>query len=323
MSVEPYQVRRGRVAESGDYEAFTLVSVASGREHLIRPRGRHGGVFAALGRGQLLGLRKGIETYVAAGKTFGIPLLAPWANRLGSDTYTVAGVEVDVSGTPGMHRDGNGYPIHGLVAGSRGWKVTEFTADHNGATLTAVLAFDAHRMEFQAFPFPHELQVSVHLHGHEVAITTQVTPTGQVPVPITFGWHPYFVIPDQQRADWRLHLPLTERAELDAHNLPTGKVVEWSWEDSELGTHVVDDVFVGVEPGTVVSLAGGEHNLELEYQSGYPYAVIFAPAEDDVVAIEPMTAPSDPFSGTFPLRTVPRGESYAATYVIRVDRAAP
>lgn len=239
-----------------------------------------------------------------------------------SDTYSIAGVEVDVAGTPGMPRDGNGYPIHGLVAGSRGWEVTEFSADHNGATLAAALTCDAHRMEFQAFPFPHLLAVRVHRHGREVSITTTITPTGRRPVPVDFGWYPYFVIPNQPQAQWKMSLPLTERAEFDAPNLPAGEAAGCEWEDCELGGRVVDDLFVNVEPGTVVGLAGGEHVLQLEYQDGYPYSVIFAPAEDDVVAIEPMTAPTDPFGGRFAVQKVAPGESYAATFVIRVEGAA-
>ena len=31
---------------------------------------------------ELLELRRGLETYAEAGKTMGIPLLYPWANRL-------------------------------------------------------------------------------------------------------------------------------------------------------------------------------------------------------------------------------------------------
>jgi aldose 1-epimerase len=48
---------------------------------------------------ELLGILGGVEPYLACGKTFGLPLLYPWANRLGGWRYEVAGrtVEIDRS----------------------------------------------------------------------------------------------------------------------------------------------------------------------------------------------------------------------------------
>ena len=43
---------------------------------------------------QLLGQRRGLDAYVSDGKTMGIPILYPWANRLGANTYTAEGTTV-------------------------------------------------------------------------------------------------------------------------------------------------------------------------------------------------------------------------------------
>ena len=59
-----------------------------GREHLALPGG-------------LPALR--------SGATLGLPLLAPWANRLGSRHYRAAGVDVDLTGLP-LGTDANGLP---------------------------------------------------------------------------------------------------------------------------------------------------------------------------------------------------------------------
>ena len=48
----------------------------------------------------------------AAGATLGMPLLAPWANRLATRRYRAAGVDVDLAGLP-LGTDDNGLPIHG------------------------------------------------------------------------------------------------------------------------------------------------------------------------------------------------------------------
>ena len=43
---------------------------------------------------ELLGQRRGLDAYVADGKTMGIPILYPWANRLSGNTYTAEGATV-------------------------------------------------------------------------------------------------------------------------------------------------------------------------------------------------------------------------------------
>ena len=40
-------------------------------------------------------------------------------------------------------------------------------------------------------------------------------------------------------------------------------------------------------------LAGGGRRIEVAFESGYPYAQVFAPAIADVICFEPMTAPAD------------------------------
>ncbi|MDQ1246572.1 MAG: Aldose 1-epimerase [Actinomycetota bacterium] len=315
-----YSVSTAPVPGSGGLGAVTLTCATTGLAASFVPEAGMVGCSLTLDGVQLLGMRQGMQAYLDAAKTFGIPLLAPWANRLAGDVYRAAGQDVTVKGVHGVHRDANGLALHGLLSGARGWQVLSSAASDDGAMLQALLHFDHDRDEYDAFPFPHDIGLTVALRGEELSITTTITPTGTVQVPIAFGWHPYFVIPGVPRSDWEVDLPLTRRIVLDARNIPTGEVQDWAWGVAPLGDSIIDDLFAEVPAGTVVSVAGGGVRVSLEYGHNYPYAVIFAPAEDDVVAIEPMTAPTDPFSGHFPLATVAPGDSYSATYAIRVER---
>ena len=73
---------------------------------------------------ELLGQRGGLEAYVAERSTMGIPLLHPWANRLGERRFEVAGSEVDLDAAePPPSTDPQGLPIHGLLAAASGWEV--------------------------------------------------------------------------------------------------------------------------------------------------------------------------------------------------------
>src|SRR5260370_37054372 len=74
---------------------------------------------------ELLGQRRGLDAYVANGKTMGIPLLYPWANRLGANTYEAEGKTVTLTaGEYGVRADPNGLPIHGVLAAFPNWRVT-------------------------------------------------------------------------------------------------------------------------------------------------------------------------------------------------------
>src|SRR5947208_9850168 len=66
---------------------------------------------------ELLGQRGGLDAYLAKGSAFGVPLLAPWANRL--DGLRYGDVELDPAR---VKRDANGLPKDGVLAG-RAWTV--------------------------------------------------------------------------------------------------------------------------------------------------------------------------------------------------------
>jgi aldose 1-epimerase len=69
---------------------------------------------------ELLGHPVDPEASAERGEPTRIALLHPWANRLASPEYEIAGRRVTLHmGAPNVHADENGLPIHGLVAARR------------------------------------------------------------------------------------------------------------------------------------------------------------------------------------------------------------
>ncbi len=67
-------------------------------------------------------------------------------------------------------------------------------------------------------------------------------------------------------------------------------------------------------------LEDGARRIEVALLSGYPYTQVYAPGDDDVVALEPMTAPTDALIAGGPeLPLVPPGESFRAEFSITVS----
>jgi aldose 1-epimerase len=268
---------------------------------------------------ELLGQRKGLAIYAESGSTFGIPLLHPWANRLAGFEYEAAGraVEMDRE-SPLIRKDPNGLPIHGLVNASGHWSVTESTGNGDEARLAATLDFGGRGELLDQFPFPHELRVDIRLRGRELRVTTTLHATGDVAVPVSFGYHPYFTLPGVPREEWVVELPVTERLLLDDRMIPTGGTEPVYEPRGALGDRRFDDGYAGLTQPAVFALEGGGRRVEVEFDAGYPFAQVYAPPGQDLICFEPMTAPTNALVSGQGLPLVPPGETYAATFSIRV-----
>jgi aldose 1-epimerase len=263
---------------------------------------------------ELLGQRRGLDAYVSAGKTMGMPLLYPWANRLSANTYDVDGETVTFAPDAyGVRADNNGLPIHGVLAAYPGWRAQQ-ESDH---TLTAELDFGAEPELLASFPFPHRVQLAVELSDRTLTVSTTVTPTTDKPVPLVYGYHPYLQLPDVPRADWRIELPAMRHLVLDDKGIPTGGSVQQPAAAEPLGDKVFDDGFDQLDDGAVFAVSGGGHRLEVRFERGYPAAQVFAPAGETVICFEPMTAATDALRRSG-YRTARAGEPDTAVFSIKV-----
>jgi galactose mutarotase-like enzyme len=272
---------------------------------------------------ELLGQRRGLAHYAATGSTMGIPLLHPWANRLSGDVYTAAGRRVALdTASPLVHRDGNGLPMHGLLSAYPGWRVVERLAYADGARLTAELDFAADPALLAAFPFPHTLRLDIGLREQTLTVTTELRASGDLAVPVSFGFHPYLQLPGAARAEWRLDAPVRRRAVLDARGLPTGVTVDADLPPGPFGDRAFDDLYPELAQPARFVIAGGGREIGIAYDAGYPCAQIFAPPGDAVICLEPMTAPTNALVSGDGLRFAAPGASYRATFSITVTAAS-
>lgn len=300
--------------------ALTLESAAAGGllATFVPEAGMIGCSLRAGGE-ELLGQRGGLAKYVGSGSTMGIPFLHPWANRLGASRFGVAGREVDLDreGLP-LKRDAAGLPMHGLLTASAGWVVERHRETEEGGVLAASFDFASHVLLMEAFPFAHRVELVVELAGAELTIATTVHAGEGGPVPISFGFHPYLRLPGLPRAEWVLEAPVRERLPLDHRQLPTGARQPVAIEPAPLGDRHLDDAFLAPPGGEPFALSGGGRRLELRMGEGYRYAQIYAPADTDAVAFEPMTAPTNALLSGDDLPLLPARESFTASFSITI-----
>ena len=249
--------------------------------------------------------------HLRAGGTAGLPLLAPWANRLASRRYRAAGVTVDLDGLP-LRTDGAGLPIHGLLVGAAGWRVVGMDARRSTARLRASIDVDA-----PAFPFAHRIDLLVTANDGELAVETTLIPTGRRRVPVAFGWHPYLRLPGAPRSRWQLRLPAAPAPRARPSGIPTGGDEIEPAESSPIGRRVFDDLYRLERDRRLAFEAEGGHSIELRCGAAYPWAQVWVPAGKPYAALEPMAAPTNALvAGTAPL--VAPGESYRARFTLAV-----
>jgi aldose 1-epimerase len=303
------------------FEALTLSSPAAGLEAAFVPAAGMVGASLLHDGEEVLGQRGGLAHYAKAHSTMGIPILYPWANRVTQRRFDVAGKQVDLDAHPGLVRtDPAGLPIHGLLSAATGWVVERHEATADGDVLAASFEFGDHHPELlEMFPFPHRLELTARLAGQTLTIETAVHASGGVAVPVAFGFHPYLTLPGVERSAWEIQVPVTERLVLDDREIPTGERAPVEVEPGPLGDRTFDDEYVA--PTKPMALTGGGRRIELSLGRGYPVTQVYAPADDDIVAFEPMTAPTNALvKGGAGLAFVEPGDGHVAEFAIAVTR---
>jgi aldose 1-epimerase len=290
---------------AGDLEAVFLPA-----RGMLGASLRHRGV-------EMLRRVEDLEAAAAKGSSVGIPLLHPWANRLAEPRYSVLGQQVvlDVS-SPLLHLDDHGLPMHGVPWSLLSWTVTEERADFASARLewsTADL--------LGLFPFRHRMELAATIRPGSLTLETTLTTGSDSPVPVSFGFHPYFGLPELARANWHLELPPMRKLLLDQRGIPTGAEEEFVGFNEQLGERSFDDGFALNEERTTFSVAEAKCKVSVDLLEGYRYAQVFAPKDKEFIALEPMTAPTSALTSGRGLRFVAPGERFRAVFRIRIDRA--
>jgi aldose 1-epimerase len=259
--------------------------------------------------------------YRVHGTRAGITLLHPWANRLGADAYAFRGVEAnlgpaDPAAATGVTRDANGLAIHGVI-GSCSWRPQPDGVSACHASLTW--------FGEPAFPFAHQVLVRLAVVSDAAALTmalrvsTTITALSSVPVPVAFGWHPYFRC--DRQAGCELQLPARSMLESDARGLPTGTCTPCAAARIGLVDESLDEGVLLLGPEMVLRQAsphGRGHAIAVAFEQGYPYAQLFAPRDAPVVSLEPMTAPTDALRRGSGLAVTATDRPYTAAFAVRV-----
>lgn len=242
----------------------------------------------------------------------GVPLLAPWANRLDQEAFWANGRKYLLNpGLANLRYDANHLPIHGLVLFAREWKILR----QDDSSVTSRLDFWRVPEWMAQFPFAHSIEVTHRLHGGSLEIETAVENLSADPMPLSLGYHPYFQLTDSPRDEWKLHVAAREQVVLSEKLLPTGERTPLALPDLyPLAMGPLDGVFTGLTGGEFFMQGRGQR-IAVRFGPKYPVAVVYAPPDRPFVCFEPMTAQTNAFN--FPgaeLQRIAPGETWRESF---------
>jgi aldose 1-epimerase len=214
----------------------------------------------------------------------GIPLLAPFANRLDETAFYANGKKYNFDVELGNVR--GPIPIHGYLSGAKDWKMVEAKADANAAWVTNQLDFYRNPQWMQQFPFAHTLTMTYRLQDGVLEVRTRIDNLSVEPMPVAIGFHPYFQLTDSTREDWMLSIGAKTHWLLAQNKIPTGETepIEKMFPNRQavpLKDFDLDDVYGDLERDAqgraVMSVKGKAQQLDVILGPNYKSIVLYSP----------------------------------------------
>jgi aldose 1-epimerase len=239
----------------------------------------------------------------------GIPLLAPYANRLDEQAFYANGRKYSFD--MGLGNVRGTIPIHGFLTGVKDWRLLEAKADAHAAWVTTTLDFYRNPQWMKQFPFAHTITMTYRLQDGALEVRTRIDNLSVEPMPVAIGFHPYFQLTDSTRDDWTLALDARTHWHLGPNLIPTGETepIAQGFGDSHaiaVKDHDLDDVFGDLtrdQAGrAVMSVRGKTQQLAVALDPNYRAMVVYSPRARDggrggagrgFVALEPMAGITD------------------------------
>lgn len=236
-----------------------------------------------------------LAAFKARPEMCGIPFLGPWANRLDGQAFHANGKRYELDMTLGNVR--GPYAIHGFLTTTDKWELLDADADAVSAWTASRLDFSREPAWMRQFPFAHVIEMTHRLQDGALAIELSIRNTGRERMPVSVGFHPYFVLPDSPRDEWAISLPARTRWLLAETKLPTGErePIERLFPDPRsiaLKNYDLDDLFSDLVRDSAgrahFFVKGARRQLEVTFGPNWRGAVVWSPPGAGFICIEPM-----------------------------------
>lgn len=302
-------------AAFGKYTRYTLRHPSTGNSFSVVPaRGANVLDIVFSGKNILDGYNTPEELEAAKwGKS---ALLFPFPNRLDRGHYEWLGKKY----TFPINNAATENAIHGFVRDEAFEVEYVFLAKDCASILCSYTHLGARH--YYPFPFSLEVEFTIHDNG-TFALEAACHNLSDQPMPLGFGWHPYFRLTDKAD-DHLLQLPACEKVAINKRMIPDGgrSLFPDFRHKKRVGETFLDNCFCNEKnSGTYkMTLEGGGRSIAVKAKSKqFPFFQVFTPPHRDSIALEPMTCNVDAFNNLQGLVTLGPDKEWKAKMEITVN----
>ena len=275
---QPYEARRnGDIVQLEDKASQTVVSIVTSVGNMAYE-------MKVKGHNILRFPFASIEDYKSRPPSrHGIPLLAPWGNRLDEQAFYANGKRYAFDMTLGNIT--GAVPIHGFMSLTDQWQIVELKHDGTAAWLTSRL--DAYKQPawMKQWPFAHTIEMTYRLAGGVLEVRTKVVNMSAEPMPVALGYHPWLQLTDSPREEWTITVPARTRWLLNWQKVPTGETEPtdafFTNFKGALKDYNIDDVFTDLvrdaQGRVTATLKGRAQQIEVTQGPNYKAMIVYSP----------------------------------------------
>ena len=225
----------------------------------------------------------------------GIPLLAPWANRLDEQAFYANGkryaFDMSLGNVTGA------IPIHGFMSRTDQWQVVDVKADGKAAWVTSRLDTSKQADWMKQWPFAHTIDMTYRLSEGTLEVETTIANMSAEPMPVSVGFHPYFQLTDSPRDEWTISVGARTHLKLTPNKLPTGETEPIGAPYTggvPLRGYDIDDGFSDLvrdgQGRATMSVIGRSQRIDVRFGPNYRAAVVWSLQPHTFICFEPMAA---------------------------------
>ena len=276
-AAQPYEARQsGDVVQLEDTASRTVVSI-------ITSVGNMAFEMRVNGHNILRFPFASIDAYRARPARVGIPLLAPWGNRLDEQAFYANGkryaFDMQVGNITGA------IPIHGFMSLTDQWQIVELKHDDTAAWLTSRLDVYKQPAWMKQWPFAHTIEMTYRLQAGVLEVRTKVVNLSAEPMPVALGYHPWLQLTDSPREEWTVTVPARTRWLLSHQKVPTG-VTEptdtfFPGFKGALKDYNLDDVFTDLvrdaQGRVTTTVKGRSQQIEITQGPNFRALIVYSP----------------------------------------------
>jgi aldose 1-epimerase len=277
-AAQPYEARRnGDIVQLEDETSQTVVSIVTSVGNMAYE-------MKVKGHNILRFPFASVEDYKSRPPSrHGIPLLAPWGNRLDEQAFYANGKRYTFDMSLGNIT--GAVPIHGFMSLTDQWQIVELKHDGTAAWLTSRLDVYKQPAWMKQWPFAHTIEMTYRLAGGVLEVRTKVVNMSAEPMPVALGYHPWLQLTDSPRDEWTITVPARTRWLLSWQKVPTGETEPtdafFTNFKGALKDYNIDDVFTDLvrdaQGRVTATLNGRAQQIEVTQGPNYRAMIVYSP----------------------------------------------